>query len=113
MQFFFLLAEILNNPLFQGYGGADEARMLQRQLQGTSAKIGIGANRAAIAARFLEQYGFISHASFQKLFSEGKPEILSNTDQIGAVILDDGMQVILNSDQNIISPSMQLELLVI
>ncbi|KAL8505543.1 hypothetical protein ACS0TY_016693 [Phlomoides rotata] len=79
--------------LSRGYGGADEARMLQRQLQGTSVKIGVGANRVATAARFIEQYGFSSsYASFQKPFPEGKTEILSNTDQIGAAILDDGMQ---------------------
>lgn len=96
IQFFFFKVDILNNALFQGYGGADEAKMLQRQLQGTSAKIGVGANRVATAVRFLGQYGYISsHATFEKVFSEDKTEILSNTGQIGAAILDDGMQVIL------------------
>ncbi|KAI3466261.1 hypothetical protein Pfo_022924 [Paulownia fortunei] len=73
--------------LTRGYGGADEAKMLHRQLQGTSAKIGVGVNRVATAARFVERYG-----TSGKLFSEEKTEILTNSDQIGAAILDDGMQ---------------------
>lgn len=89
---------MLNDPWFQGYGGADEAKMLQRQLQGTSAKIGVGANRVATAVRFIDQYDFTSsHATFEKLFSEEKTEILYSNDPIGAAILDDGMQVILTS----------------
>lgn len=78
----------------QGYGGGDEAKMLQRQLQGTSARIGVGANRVATAARFLEQYGFkSSRATSGELFSEDGCEIQSRNDQIGIAILDDGMQV--------------------
>ncbi|KAK4420778.1 putative tetraacyldisaccharide 4'-kinase, mitochondrial [Sesamum alatum] len=79
--------------LTRGYGGADEAKMLQRQLHRTAAKIGVGANRVAIAARFLEQYGYVtSPGASQKLLSEEKPEILSKLDMIGIAILDDGMQ---------------------
>lgn len=82
--------------LFKGYGGADEAKMLQRQLQGTSTKVGVGANRVATAGRFLEQYGLTSaHATFGKLFSEEKIEIQSSNHQIGVAILDDGLQVII------------------
>ncbi|XP_057795288.1 probable tetraacyldisaccharide 4'-kinase, mitochondrial [Salvia miltiorrhiza] len=78
--------------LTRGYGGADEAKMLQRQLQGTSAKIGVGANRVATALRFLEQFGFTSHAIFEELFCENKIEFKPSNDQIGVAILDDGMQ---------------------
>lgn len=79
--------------LVQGYGGGDEVKMLQRQLRGTSARIGVGANRVATAVRFLEQYGFkSSRATFgDRLFSEDGSE--SRNDQIGVAILDDGMQV--------------------
>ncbi|KAL0311004.1 UNVERIFIED_CONTAM: putative tetraacyldisaccharide 4'-kinase, mitochondrial [Sesamum angustifolium] len=80
--------------LTRGYGGADEAKMLQRQLRGTSVKIGVGANRIAIAARFLEQYGYVPWA--QKQLSEEKTDILCKLDMIGVAILDDGMQVQIN-----------------
>ncbi|XP_073134676.1 probable tetraacyldisaccharide 4'-kinase, mitochondrial isoform X2 [Henckelia pumila] len=69
--------------------------MLQRHLQGTYAKIGIGANRAATASSFLEKYGYVNfHGIYhsKRLFSEEKKKNLSNSDQIGAAILDDGMQ---------------------
>ncbi|KAK4386962.1 putative tetraacyldisaccharide 4'-kinase, mitochondrial [Sesamum angolense] len=80
--------------LTRGYGGADEAKMLQRQLQGTSVKIGVGANRVAIAARFLEQYGYVtSLGAPQKQLSEAKTDILYKLDMIGVAILDDGMQM--------------------
>lgn len=77
--------------------------MLQRQLQWTSAKIGVGANRVATATKFLERYGYTkSDGTFEKLFSKETKEILSNTDQIGAAILDDGMQVVLNSSYRLV-----------
>ncbi|KAL0406937.1 UNVERIFIED_CONTAM: putative tetraacyldisaccharide 4'-kinase, mitochondrial [Sesamum latifolium] len=79
--------------LTRGYAGADEAKMLQRQLRGTSGKIGVAANRVAIAARFLEQYGYVtSPGAPQKQLSEEKTEILFKPDMIGVAILDDGMQ---------------------
>ncbi|KAL1562956.1 tetraacyldisaccharide 4'-kinase [Salvia divinorum] len=79
--------------LTRGYCGADEAKMLKRQLQGTCAKIGVGANRVATALRFLDQYGFTSsHASFEQLFCENKTEVQSSNNKIGIAILDDGMQ---------------------
>lgn len=81
--------------LTRGYGGADEAKMLRRHLQGTYAKIGIGANRAATASSFLEKYGCLNfHDIFcsKRIFSQEKEKNLSNSDQIGAAILDDGMQ---------------------
>lgn len=86
--------KFLGSCLVQGYGGGDEARMLQRQLQGTSTRIGVGANRVATAVNFLEQYGFkSSHATFGELLSEDGTEIQSRNDEIGVAILDDGMQV--------------------
>ncbi|CAA0813977.1 Probable tetraacyldisaccharide 4-kinase-mitochondrial [Striga hermonthica] len=79
--------------LTRGYGGADEARMLQRQLKGTSSKVGVGANRVAIATKFLEQYGYMNfHGTYDKLFSGEKMEVQSNSDRVGVAILDDGMQ---------------------
>uniref|UniRef100_A0A0D9WUI6 tetraacyldisaccharide 4'-kinase n=1 Tax=Leersia perrieri TaxID=77586 RepID=A0A0D9WUI6_9ORYZ len=54
--------------LTRGYSGGDESRMLRRRLSDTSAIIGVGANRAAVAASILHKY------------------------QIGVAILDDGMQ---------------------
>ncbi|XP_073055821.1 probable tetraacyldisaccharide 4'-kinase, mitochondrial isoform X3 [Primulina eburnea] len=82
--------------LTRGYGGADEAKMLRRHLQGTCAKIGIGVNRAATALSFLEKYGYVNFHDIRcskRIFSEEKEKNLSNSDQIGAAILDDGMQV--------------------
>ncbi|XP_042058043.1 probable tetraacyldisaccharide 4'-kinase, mitochondrial [Salvia splendens] len=79
--------------LTRGYCGADEAKMLKRQLQGTCAKIGVGANRVATAVRFLDQYGFTSsRASFELLFSGNKIEVQPSNNKIGVAILDDGMQ---------------------
>ncbi|XP_051136041.1 probable tetraacyldisaccharide 4'-kinase, mitochondrial [Andrographis paniculata] len=79
--------------LTRGYGGADEAKMLQRQLQGTSAKVGVGANRAAIASRFLERYGCAAfNGATDRPFTGTKSESLSTPSQIGVAILDDGMQ---------------------
>lgn len=58
--------------------------MLQRQLLGRSAKVGVGANRAATAAYFFERYGYRDPTKRSHL----------DVDKIGGVILDDGMQVL-------------------
>ncbi|XP_022848438.1 probable tetraacyldisaccharide 4'-kinase, mitochondrial isoform X1 [Olea europaea var. sylvestris] len=92
-----LLADTGIPPLIltRGYGGADEAKMLQRHLCGTSAKIGVGANRAATAYSFLKQYGYMNlHNStyYERLLSHEKVNNHSNSGHIGAAILDDGMQ---------------------
>ena len=72
--------------------------MLKRQLQGTCAKIGVGANRVATAVRFLDQYGFTSsRAGFEQLFCGNKIEVQSSNNKIGVAILDDGMQVVMLS----------------
>ncbi|KAK2990030.1 hypothetical protein RJ640_004708 [Escallonia rubra] len=83
--------------LTRGYGGADEARMLRRHLDGTSAKIGVGADRAATAACFIDRYGHInglSVSSFERLCYEHDRDAGSHldSDKIGVAILDDGMQ---------------------
>ncbi|KAK3017406.1 hypothetical protein RJ639_006700, partial [Escallonia herrerae] len=83
--------------LTRGYGGADEARMLQRHLDGTSAKIGVGADRAATAACFIDRYGHIdghSVSCFERLCYEHDHDARSHldSDKIGVAILDDGMQ---------------------
>ncbi|XP_057963305.1 probable tetraacyldisaccharide 4'-kinase, mitochondrial isoform X4 [Malania oleifera] len=57
--------------LTRGYACGDEANMLQRHLLGTSARIGVGANRPCI---------------------DQEVELHLNSEKVGAVILDDGMQ---------------------
>lgn len=83
-----MLADSGISPLIltRGYAGGDEAKMLQRHLIRTSVKIGVGANRSAIAASFFERYGHINDYSSRHLESD------STSNKIGAVILDDGMQ---------------------
>ncbi|KAJ8532561.1 hypothetical protein K7X08_012484 [Anisodus acutangulus] len=83
--------------LTRGYGGADEAKMLQRHLNGTPVKIGIGANRAATAACVLKRYGHIrpckhGNTDLERLLSDDRKENSSYSGQIGFAILDDGMQ---------------------
>lgn len=71
--------------------------MLQRHLVRTSAKVGVGANRSAVAASFLERYGCINNFNssyFKKLGPDQKLGGSSITNKIGAIILDDGMQVL-------------------
>ncbi|KAL6880375.1 hypothetical protein ACP4OV_011940 [Aristida adscensionis] len=77
--------------LTRGYAGGDEYKMLRRRLSDTSAKIGVGANRAAVASSMLQKYGYIDRCD---IFSE---KLLSPThnlesSKIGVAILDDGMQ---------------------
>ncbi|KAM7498896.1 hypothetical protein LguiA_023310 [Lonicera macranthoides] len=81
--------------LTRGYGGADEAKMLQRHLEGTSAKIGVGANRAATATCFIGKYGCVNPHSikfFDRLCSHQDAESHLDSEKIGVAILDDGMQ---------------------
>jgi len=77
----------------QGYAGGDEPKMLRRRLSDISAKIGVGANRTAVASSMLQEYGFIHHfqtTCAEKLSSAYK---LESDSRIGVAILDDGMQV--------------------
>ncbi|KAL5197687.1 hypothetical protein ABZP36_001199 [Zizania latifolia] len=73
--------------LTRGYAGADESRMLSRRLSGTSAKIGVGADRADVATSILTKYGY--HHAFRGDKIKIGP---SAQNKIGVAILDDGMQ---------------------
>ncbi|KAL2944615.1 putative tetraacyldisaccharide 4'-kinase mitochondrial [Bienertia sinuspersici] len=92
--------------LSRGYAGGDEVKMLERHLMGTSAKVGIGANRAMTAAWFLETYGYTdSHGDviFEKLLYANKVSADFTSEKIDAAILDDGMQhVSLERDLDIV-----------
>lgn len=83
--------------LTRGYAGGDEAKMLERHLQGGPTKIGVGPNRAATAASCFEKYGCANPSSIRTFFDRSllhetvKVETFSQ--EIGAVVLDDGMQV--------------------
>ncbi|XP_024021676.1 probable tetraacyldisaccharide 4'-kinase, mitochondrial isoform X1 [Morus notabilis] len=86
-------SEISPLILSRGYAGGDEAKMLQRHLLGRSVKIGVGANRAATAASFIEKYGYLDPSTFSnRLFIDTKRSMHCCSEKIGAAILDDGMQ---------------------
>ncbi|KAM1952599.1 hypothetical protein ACFX15_007052 [Malus domestica] len=82
--------------LTRGYAGGDETKMLRRHLLGRPVKIGVGANRAAIAAHFFEKYGYVdpySTSNYADGFNLGqKVGNHPSSETIGAVVLDDGMQ---------------------
>uniref|UniRef100_A0A7N0TXY4 tetraacyldisaccharide 4'-kinase n=1 Tax=Kalanchoe fedtschenkoi TaxID=63787 RepID=A0A7N0TXY4_KALFE len=81
--------------LTRGYAGGDEAKMLRRHLGGTSAKIGVGANRAVTANAFIKKFGFMDldkRARFACLGAEQKQLHNFDSDRIGVAVLDDGMQ---------------------
>ncbi|XP_071740237.1 probable tetraacyldisaccharide 4'-kinase, mitochondrial [Rutidosis leptorrhynchoides] len=82
---------ILTRLYCEGYGGADEARMLERHFDGTSVKVGVGANRATTAASFIHRYGLICPTE-ASCFEKPIPESGVVSDKIGVAILDDGMQ---------------------
>ncbi|XP_030553160.1 probable tetraacyldisaccharide 4'-kinase, mitochondrial [Rhodamnia argentea] len=102
-----LLADSGISPLIltRGYAGGDEARMLQRRLIGKSANVGVGTNRAATAAAFIEQYGYRDPRTRECLKGDSNDQKLGekagsygqirsnhSCEEIGAAILDDGMQ---------------------
>nr|CAB3462505.1 unnamed protein product [Digitaria exilis] len=78
--------------LTRGYAGGDEPKMLRRRLADTSAKIGVGANRAALASSMLQKYGYIHHS--ETFCADMKLSVTSEVEpgKIGVAILDDGMQ---------------------
>ncbi|CAL4898131.1 unnamed protein product [Urochloa decumbens] len=78
--------------LTRGYAGGDEPKMLRRRLSDTSAKIGVGANRGAVASSILQKYGYIRHS--ETFCAEKKLSATSELEsgKIGVAILDDGMQ---------------------
>lgn len=81
--------------LTRGYAGGDEAKMLRRHLEQTSAKIGVGANRSAVARSILDRYGHMDPLNllrFEEKISSDKSAPGPENEKVGAVILDDGMQ---------------------
>ncbi|XP_065862396.1 probable tetraacyldisaccharide 4'-kinase, mitochondrial isoform X1 [Euphorbia lathyris] len=90
------LADCGISPLIltRGYAGGDESKMLARHLLGSRAMIGVGANRAATADRFLKQYGHLESPNFlfEGTWVVQKDNTQLNPGKIGAVVLDDGMQ---------------------
>ncbi|XP_078439103.1 tetraacyldisaccharide 4'-kinase family protein [Wolffia australiana] len=80
----YLDAGVVPLVLSRGYAGGDESTMLQRHLQNTPARIGIGANRTKVAASILEKYGFN--------VDDPCRERRSGDSGIGVIILDDGFQ---------------------
>lgn len=70
--------------------------MLERHLLEGPAKIGVGANRAGTATSFIEKYGYVDPrdcASSEKICINPKVVSHLKSEKIGAIILDDGMQV--------------------
>ncbi|KAL8166949.1 hypothetical protein V2J09_008448 [Rumex salicifolius] len=81
--------------LSRGYAGGDEVKMLQRHFLGTRAYIGVGANRAEVASSFLLKSGCIEPSimiSFERHSRGEKVGSLCDSQKVGLVILDDGMQ---------------------
>jgi len=70
--------------------------MLRRHLLGTPTKIGVGANRAAVARQFIQKYGYIDICKtswHEKQYLEQKVHDCLDSEKIGVVVLDDAMQV--------------------
>lgn len=70
--------------------------MLRRHLLGTPTKIGVGANRAAVARHFIRKYGYIDICKtswHEKQYLERKVQNSLDSEKIGVVVLDDAMQV--------------------
>ncbi|OMP04396.1 Tetraacyldisaccharide 4'-kinase [Corchorus olitorius] len=91
------LADYGISPLIltRGYAGGDEAKMLQRHLLGGPVKVGVGANRAAIANIFFVNYGYLDCRGSklsERTNLDQKVESQISSEKIGAVIMDDGMQ---------------------
>ncbi|KAF8092867.1 hypothetical protein N665_0399s0004 [Sinapis alba] len=82
--------------LTRGYAGGDEARMLERHLQGGPTKIGVGANRAATAASCFDKYGCANPSTIRTFFDRSllheTAKVKTFSQEIGSVVLDDGMQ---------------------
>lgn len=69
--------------------------MLRRHLAGSPVKVGTGADRKETAAWFINKFGYVGSQSStlaEKHFLEQVGN-LPKLEKIGAVILDDGMQV--------------------
>lgn len=68
----------------QGYRGGDEVHLLQKHLQDTPTRFGVGSNRTKVALSILR------HEAEQR--SNGLASIIGWKAEIGVAILDDGMQ---------------------
>ncbi|XP_024403908.1 probable tetraacyldisaccharide 4'-kinase, mitochondrial isoform X2 [Physcomitrium patens] len=70
--------------LSRGYRGGDEVHLLQKHLQDTPTRFGVGSNRTKVALSILR------HEAEQR--SNGLASIIGWKAEIGVAILDDGMQ---------------------
>jgi tetraacyldisaccharide 4'-kinase len=86
----FLSAGLSPLILTRGYGGGDEVRLLQKHLQGTSAKFGVGPNRALLALSILHQQAVQNGSTFGADWSKQNKSKEAGED-VGIVILDDGL----------------------
>ncbi|XP_057724164.1 probable tetraacyldisaccharide 4'-kinase, mitochondrial [Arachis stenosperma] len=81
--------------LSRGYAGGDEVNMLRRHLLWTPTKFGVGANRAAVASQFIQRYGYVDTREsswYRKQQLGHELNISVDSENIGAVVLDDAMQ---------------------
>lgn len=69
--------------------------MLRRHLAGSPIKVGIGANRRTTAAWYFNKYGYVGFQSSTLAEKHCLEQVgnLPKSEKVGAVILDDGMQV--------------------
>ncbi|XP_020973064.1 probable tetraacyldisaccharide 4'-kinase, mitochondrial isoform X2 [Arachis ipaensis] len=82
--------------LSRGYAGGDEVNMLRRHLLWTPTKFGVGANRAAVASQFIQRYGYVDTREsswYRKQQLGHELNVSVDSENIGAVVLDDAMQV--------------------
>ncbi|KAJ7960787.1 Tetraacyldisaccharide 4'-kinase [Quillaja saponaria] len=92
-----LLADSGISPLIltRGYAGGDEVKMLQRHLLGKPAKFGIGANRVDVAGLFFQKYGYVdlqNSTCIEKQCRDRKVQKYTDSEKVGVIVLDDGMQ---------------------
>ncbi|MED6224635.1 hypothetical protein PIB30_086050 [Stylosanthes scabra] len=81
--------------LSRGYAGGDEVNMLRRHLLGTPTKFGVGANRAAVASQLIQRYGYVDTREsswYRKQHLGHDLNVSLDSENIGAVVLDDAMQ---------------------
>lgn len=76
--------------LTRGYGGGDEVRLLQKHLQGTPAKFGVGPHRALLALSILHQQAVQNGSTFGADWSKQNKSKEAG-DDVGIVILDDAL----------------------
>ncbi|KAG0557850.1 hypothetical protein M758_11G157600 [Ceratodon purpureus] len=89
----YLAARVCPLILSRGYRGGDEVRLLQKHLQDTPTKFGIGPNRAKVALSILQQR-VGERSNWPESITTQKPKdfLRDHGEEIGVAILDDGMQ---------------------